>query len=110
MKFGEEHQLGGGQVASMARSLSRTTSGNLWKVRTGKSPVLVLGFVRDVIVVIRGIVDELDKLHSHDDGALHHGIIKPQNILLFSPKYDEFGTLKLAGMGSAQQHEITTRV
>jgi len=26
-----------GQVASMARSLSRTTSGNLWKVRTGIS-------------------------------------------------------------------------
>ena len=24
-----------GQVASVARSLSRTTSGNLWKVRTG---------------------------------------------------------------------------
>lgn len=29
MKFGEEHQFGGGQVAS-------TTSGNLWKVRTGR--------------------------------------------------------------------------
>jgi hypothetical protein len=42
MKLSEEHQFGGGQVASMARSLSRTTSGNLEKVRMSRERMCVL--------------------------------------------------------------------
>jgi hypothetical protein len=42
MKLSEEHQFGGGQVASMARSFSPTTSGNLEKVRMSRERLCVL--------------------------------------------------------------------
>ncbi|KAF4952468.1 hypothetical protein FGADI_6702 [Fusarium gaditjirri] len=88
------------------------------------SPKLSSNLTMDALQQLCGLSEALEFLHkytsqAHPDpstareegGGIRHGDLKPENILRFrSPIPSELGTLKIADMGLAKHHEVSTRL
>ncbi|KAI1122254.1 HET-domain-containing protein [Nemania abortiva] len=60
---------------------------------------------------IRGLAEALHKLHHPGHGGntnWRHGDLKPENILVFRDLLSWLGTLKIADLGLAKEHELAT--
>jgi serine/threonine protein kinase len=104
--------------------------GNLrdfWKLKS--EPSKSKSFLLDVLKQLHGLAEALEKLHGyvgkrdtfpenadddalyHGSGGIRHGDLKPENILIFnSSGSSEIGTLKIADMGLAKHHEVSTKL
>jgi serine/threonine protein kinase len=77
-----------------------------------KTPNMTPTLVRDIFKQLRGMAEALQKLHEfRREGHFRHGDIKPENILVFpSPVPSQTGLFKISDLGSAQYHDIATRL
>ncbi|KAK3369771.1 hypothetical protein B0T24DRAFT_708743 [Lasiosphaeria ovina] len=96
---------------------------------TTPQPNLSPEFIEQVLVQFCGLSHALNKLHTYrgrtasfrqdadlndgtiSGGGIRHGDLKPENILRFAPEDDrDVGTLKIADMGLAKHHEVSTNM
>lgn len=87
--------------------------GNLrdfWK--NHPNPEMKPELVKEMIEQIRGMAEAIQKLHDWDNSKHYrHGDIKPENILRFPGRdTSQIGTLKISDLGSAQHHNVATRL
>jgi serine/threonine protein kinase len=76
------------------------------------TPEVTANLVKNIIEELRGMAEALQKLHAYR-GQYHyrHGDIKPENILNFpDPQNLRIGTFKISDLGSAQHHNVATRL
>jgi serine/threonine protein kinase len=88
------------------------------------SPKLSSNLMMDVLQQLCGLSEALELLHGYvsqaqtgpsttreEGGGIRHGDLKPENILRFrSSTPSDLGTLKIADMGLAKHHEVSTRL
>ncbi|QGI69578.1 related to tol protein [Fusarium fujikuroi] len=88
------------------------------------SPKLSSNLMMDALQQLCGLSEALELLHGYgpeahagpsttheEGGGIRHGDLKPENILRFrSSPPSALGTLKIADMGLAKHHEVSTRL
>ncbi|KAF5597857.1 serine threonine kinase [Fusarium pseudocircinatum] len=88
------------------------------------SPKLSYNLMMDALQQLCGLSEALELLHGYsssahadpstaheEGGGIRHGDLKPENILRFrSSNPSALGTLKIADMGLAKHHEVSTRL
>ena len=78
--------------------------GDFWK--DNPRPNLNPGFIKEIVMQLRGLADALHELHTYK-GSYRHGDLKPENILRFKDATC-VGVLKIADMGLAKHHTALT--